>query len=80
MNASSHGLGLNICHKIIKALGGQITVESQQGEGSSFTFCFDAKRVKNVSLNFVTFFRSRKEKFGRINHKVKAKNKCLANA
>ena len=49
MNASSHGLGLSICHKICKALNGKITVQSQLGMGSDFTFTFEAQRVKNVS-------------------------------
>jgi len=30
------GLGLSICHGIVAALGGQITVHSQPGEGTSF--------------------------------------------
>ena len=48
MNVSSHGLGLSICKKISNALGGDITVESQYGEGSEFTFSFDAKKVIDV--------------------------------
>ena len=31
MNASSHGLGLSICKKISKALGGDLKVESTLG-------------------------------------------------
>lgn len=32
------GLGLWICREIIKAHGGQIWVESQEGKGSTFAF------------------------------------------
>jgi len=32
------GIGLAICHKIIKRLGGSIWVESTQGEGTCFYF------------------------------------------
>lgn len=45
MNASSHGIGLNICKKISKALGGDITVDSEYGIGCTFTFTFTAKIV-----------------------------------
>ena len=48
MNVSSHGLGLNICYKICKALGGSIKVDSKLGKGSTFTFSFKATRVKKV--------------------------------
>jgi PAS domain S-box-containing protein len=33
------GLGLSICYEIVKNFNGQISVESQSGEGSTFTVC-----------------------------------------
>ena len=46
MNANSHGLGLSICHDIVGGLGGKLWCESALGNGSTFTFTFNAKRVK----------------------------------
>lgn len=37
---SGNGLGLNICKKIAKSLGGDIQVESKVNQGSNFTFTF----------------------------------------
>lgn len=37
-NETGTGLGLMLCHEFIKMNGGEITVQSQVGEGSNFTF------------------------------------------
>lgn len=36
LNASSHGLGLNICYKITQALKGSLKVNSILGQGTEF--------------------------------------------
>jgi two-component system NtrC family sensor kinase len=38
------GLGLSICHGIILRLGGQISVESQVGQGATFTITLPLSR------------------------------------
>lgn len=35
------GLGLAICRRLVEAMGGEISVSSKQGEGSSFAFTVD---------------------------------------
>jgi len=42
MTTKDHGLGLglSICYSIVQKHGGQITVESQPGQGTSFTLWF----------------------------------------
>lgn len=37
------GLGLSICYSIVKRLGGDISVESERGKGTSFTMFFPYK-------------------------------------
>lgn len=37
--AAGNGIGLNIVHRILTLAGGEITVDSREGEGSCFTVC-----------------------------------------
>ena len=73
MNASSHGLGLNICHKICVALGGEITVESTQGMGSDFTFKFSAERVVKVPRKRRSSVKDERKKLEKIRKRIKLK-------
>jgi len=43
------GLGLSVCHGIVKAFGGEITVESQLGAGSTFRVVLPAARAVDAS-------------------------------
>jgi signal transduction histidine kinase len=38
VRAKGHGLGLSIVRRIVEKLGGQVSVESQVGQGSVFSF------------------------------------------
>jgi len=49
VNPSGRGLGLSICKLIIEKMGGSVTVESQEGVGSTFNLTF--RTVARVSAN-----------------------------
>ena len=40
LNSGGHGLGLSVCQKIAKSLDGNITCQTQFGEGTKMTFKF----------------------------------------
>ncbi|WP_158947532.1 sensor histidine kinase [Pseudodesulfovibrio cashew] len=42
------GLGLSVCHSIIDSLGGELSVESRKGEGSTFTILIPGLRTRTA--------------------------------
>jgi signal transduction histidine kinase/CheY-like chemotaxis protein/HPt (histidine-containing phosphotransfer) domain-containing protein len=49
------GLGLSICRRLVGMMGGQIMVESVQGEGSTFSFSIDVKHRAQTNDENDTF-------------------------
>lgn len=60
LNPSGNGLGLSICKNICKCLGGDITLRSQPGDLTEFTFSVNVKIATNesdVNISGLTGFR-----------------------
>ncbi|MFA7382803.1 MAG: ATP-binding protein [Desulfurivibrionaceae bacterium] len=47
--AEGHGLGLAVTHSIVAKHGGRITVESAEGQGTTFTICLPASPKEKIS-------------------------------
>jgi nitrogen-specific signal transduction histidine kinase/ActR/RegA family two-component response regulator len=61
--SAGHGLGLSICHSILRRHGGDIKVNSETGKGAIFTMYLPATRTKLVhKLTTESDFSGNKEK------------------
>lgn len=44
------GLGLSTCHKLVKLMGGELKIETQENEGTTFYFSLQLKKTLNVKV------------------------------
>ena len=49
------GLGLAICEKLVRLMGGKITVESEFGKGSSFSFTINTEAGVNTTVADISY-------------------------
>ena len=47
MNPDGIGIGLNICKMLVEHMNGDITVESKEGLGSTFSLILNLKTINN---------------------------------
>ncbi|WP_437185919.1 ATP-binding protein [Planctomicrobium sp. SH668] len=71
--ASGTGLGLTISQRLIKLLGGKLTVSSQVGVGSTFTIALPIERVSFVSTDAATYQQHLKESGDSVNIQIPIK-------
>ncbi|MBD0824498.1 ATP-binding protein [Aestuariibaculum marinum] len=45
------GLGLSTCHKLVKLMGGELKIETQENEGTTFYFSLQLKKTLNVKVD-----------------------------
>lgn len=57
-NFGGSGLGLRICNSLAKMMGGEVTVESELGEGSRFTLVIDIGNPQTLELQAKSGFES----------------------